>query len=90
MFDQIPNVPPVEGAVNVGCGWTANIHMEFTASGHCTVKYLSLNQTTRNRSCRDLEIPPVVIQLGETGLKKTRLVHLRDLVEGRGRKGGVI
>ena len=70
MFDQIPNVPPIEGAVNVGCGWTANIHMEFTASGHCTVKYLSLNQTTRNRSCRDLEIPPVVIQLGETGLKR--------------------
>ena len=25
MFDQTPNVPPIKDAVNVGCGWTANI-----------------------------------------------------------------
>ena len=80
MFDQIPNVPPIEGAVNVGCGWTANIHMEFTASGHCTVKYLSLNQTTRNRSCRDLEIPTVVIQLGKNRIKKDQVGAAPGLV----------
>ena len=25
MFDQAPDVPPNEGAVNMGCGLTANV-----------------------------------------------------------------
>ena len=25
MFDQTPNVPPIESAVNVCCGWTAGV-----------------------------------------------------------------
>ena len=25
MFDWSPNVPPIEGAVNVECGWTASV-----------------------------------------------------------------
>ena len=47
--------------------------MEFAASGYCTVKYLTFNQTTRNRSCRDLEIPTVVIQLGKNRIKKDQV-----------------
>ena len=25
MFDWTPNVSPIEGALNVGCGWTASV-----------------------------------------------------------------
>ena len=25
MFDRTPNVPPIEGAINVGCGWTVSV-----------------------------------------------------------------
>ena len=51
------------------------------------MKYLRLDQTTKNLTCGDLEILLVVIRLGETGLKKTRLVYLLDLFEGRGEEG---
>ena len=52
--------------------------------------YLRLNQTMRTLTGGDLEIPLVVIQLGVTSLKKTRLVYLLDLFGGRGRRDGVM
>ena len=56
-------------------------------SGWCTRKWLRLFQTVRNLTSGDLEIPLVVVQPRATGLKKTRLVHLPNLFEGRGEKG---
>ena len=50
--------------------------------GVLQVKQLRLDQTIRNLTCGDLEIPFVVIRLGVTGLKKTRLMYLLDLFEG--------
>ena len=35
----------------------------------------------------DLEIPLVVIRLGVTRLKRTKVAYLLDLFEGRGEKG---
>ena len=60
--------------------------MEFIAIGWCTRKWLRLYQTVRDLTSGDLRIPLVVIQLGVTGLKKTRVVYLLDLFEGRGEK----
>ena len=60
--------------------------MEFIAIGWCTRKWLRLYQTVRDLTSGDLGIPLVVIQLGVTGLKKTRVVYLLDLFEGRGEK----
>ena len=51
---------------------------------------LWLNQTARNLTCGDLEIPHVVIQLGVTGLKKLELIYLMDLFGRRGRRSGMI
>ena len=45
---------------------------------------MRLDQTIGNLTSGDLEIPLVVIQLGVTGLKKTRVEYLLDLFEGRG------
>ena len=56
------------------------------AAGWCTRKRLKFYQITRNLTPGDLGIPLVVIQPGVPGLKKTRLVHLPDLLEGRGEK----
>ena len=53
----------------------------------CIRKWLRLYQTIRNPSSSDLEILVVVIRLGVTRLKKTRVVYLPDLFEGRGEKG---
>ena len=39
------------------------------------------------KSSGDLGIPFVVSRLGITGLKKTRVVYLLDLFEGRGQNG---
>ena len=49
-------------------------------------KWLRLDQTMRNLNSGDLEILLVVIQLGETRLKKTRVKYLLDLFEGSGEK----
>ena len=48
--------------------------MEFVAAGLCTRKWLKLYQTRRNLTSSDLGILLVVIRLGVTGLKKTRVV----------------
>ena len=64
---------PIEGAVNVGCQWTASV------SG--------LIKLQKNLICGDLEIPLVVIQLGVPGLKKARLLYLLDLFGERGEEG---
>ena len=60
--------------------------MELIAIGCCTRKWLRLYQTIRDLTSGDLGIPLVVIRLGVTGLKKTRVVYLLDLFEGRGEK----
>ena len=49
-----------------------------------------LDQTLRNLTCSDLKISLVIIRLGVTGIKKTRLVYLQDLFGRRGRRIGVI
>ena len=48
---------------------------------------LRLDQTMRNLTSGDLGMLLVVIQLRVTGLKKTKIVYLLDLFEGRGEKG---
>ena len=48
---------------------------------------MRLDQAIRNLTCDDFGIPLVVIQLGETRLKKTRVAYLQDVFEGRGEKG---
>ena len=60
--------------------------MELVAAGWCTTKWLRFNQTIRNLTSGDLVIPLLVIQLGVTGLRKTRIVYLLDLFEGKGEK----
>ena len=60
--------------------------MELVAAGWCTTKWLRFNQTIRNLTSGDLVIPLLVIQLGVTGLRKTRIVYLLDLFEGKGKK----
>ena len=60
--------------------------MEFVAAGWCTRKWLRLYQIIRNLTSGDLGILLVVIRLGATVLKKTRIVYLLDLFEGRGEK----
>ena len=62
-------------------------YMEFVAAGWCTRKWLSRYQIIRNLTSGDLGIPLVVIRPVVTGLKKTRLLHLPDLFEGRGENG---
>ena len=53
-------------------------------------KQLRLDQAIRNLTFGDLEIPLVVTGVGVTGLKKTGVMYLLGLFEGRGRSGGVI
>ena len=60
--------------------------MEFVATGWCTRNWLRLCQTIRNLSSGDLGILLVVIRLGVARLKKTRVVYLSHLFEGRGEK----
>ena len=60
--------------------------MEFVAVGWCTRKWLRLYQTIRDLTSGDLGIALVVTRLGVTGLKKTRVVYLLDLFEGKGEK----
>ena len=61
--------------------------MEFVATGWCTGKWLRLNQTTKDLTFDDLEIPLVVIRLRVTGPKKTKFLRLLDLLVGRMEKG---
>ena len=63
--------------------WLGGKCMEFVAAGSCTKKWLRFYQTIRNLTSGDLRIPLLVIRLGVTGLKKTRIVYLIDLLEGR-------
>ena len=49
--------------------------------------WLMFDQTIRNLTSGDLGIPFMLIQLGVTGLKSTRIVYLLDLFEKRGEKG---
>ena len=58
--------------------------MEFVAARLCTRKWLRLNQTKRFLTSADLGILLVVIVLGVTRLKMTRVVYLLQLFEGRG------
>ena len=57
--------------------------MELVAAGWCTTKWLRFDQTIRSLTSGDLVIPLVVIQLGVTRLRKTRVVYLLDLFEGK-------
>ena len=61
--------------------------MEFVTVGCCTRTWLRFDQTVRNLPSGDLGIPFVVSQLGVAGLKKTSVVFLLDLLEGRGENG---
>ena len=61
--------------------------MELVAAGWCTTKWLRFNQTIRNVTSGYLVIPLVVIQLGVSGLRKTRVVYLLDLLERKGEQG---
>ena len=60
--------------------------MEFVATRLCTRKRLRLYQTKGNLTSADLGILLVVIRLGVTRLKMTRVVYLLQLFEGRGEK----
>ena len=70
IFDWISNAPTTGGAVN-----------EFVVAGWCRWRYLRLDQTTRNLTCSDLEIPLVV-----TGFKKIGCIP-QGLVGWKGVKG---
>ena len=48
---------------------------------------VEVDQTMRNLTSGDLGILLVLLQLRVTGLKKTKVVYLLDLFEGRGEKG---
>ena len=61
--------------------------VEFVIAGWCTRKWLRLDQTIGNLTCGDVEISPVVIRLGQAGLKKAGFVYLLGLLEGRREKG---
>ena len=61
--------------------------MEFVTVGCCTRTWLRFDQTVRNLPSGDLGIPFVVSRLGVAGLKKTSVVFLLDLLEGRGENG---
>ena len=53
----------------------------------CRLMWLKPDQTMRNLTSGDLGILLVMIQLRVTGWKKTKIVYLLDLFEGRGEKG---
>ena len=53
----------------------------------CRLMWLRLDQTMRNLTYGDLGILLVVIQLIVTVWKKTKVVYLLDLFDGRGEKG---
>ena len=59
--------------------------IKFVAAGWCITKWSRLNQIIRNLTFGDLLILFMVIPLGVTGLRKSRVVYLLDLFERRGR-----
>ena len=61
--------------------------MEFAVAGCCTRNWLRFNQTIRNFTSGDLGIPLKVSRLGVTDLKKTRVVFLLHLFQGRRENG---
>ena len=61
--------------------------MEFITVGYCTKTWLRFDQNVRNLPSGDLGIPFVVSRLGVAGLKKTSIVYLLDLFEGRWQNG---
>ena len=61
--------------------------MEFLATSCSTSTWLRFDQTVRNVTSGGLGILLVVGRLGVAGLKKTRVVYLLDLFEGRGENG---
>ena len=78
------NTDPTRGVVNVGWGWNASALESCPQTG---VKgSLRFYQAIRNLTFGDMGIPLVVIRLGVIGLKKTKLVYLLALFEGRGEK----
>ena len=68
----------------MGGGWGG---LQVHGICSCRLMWLTLDQTMRNLTSGDLRILLVVIQLRVTGLKKTKVVYLLDLFEGRGEKG---
>ena len=67
--------------------WADSKCMKFVAAGCCTRKCLRYYQTLRNLTFGDLGILLVVIRLGVTGLKKTRVVYVLDFFQGSGKTG---
>ena len=61
--------------------------MEFVAAGCCTRKWLMFDQTITKLTTGDLGISLVVSRLGQFRLKKTRVMYLLDLIEGREQNG---
>ena len=78
MFIASAKVPEREGII-----FGLQVHGIRT----CRLMWLRLDQTMRNLTSGDLGILLVVIQLRVTGLKKTKVVYLLDLFEGRREKG---
>ena len=64
--------------------------IEFVSTGCLTRKWLRFDQTIRNLTSGDLGILLVVIQLGVTGLKKTRSCISWICLKEWGRRGTTI
>ena len=60
--------------------------MELVVAGWCTRKWLRFDQIIRNLTSGDCGISLLLIRLGVTGLRKTRVVYFLDLFEGRAEK----
>ena len=69
---------PIEGAVNMGCEWTASVWS--------LCRRLVYSEVVEARSNYDkyLEIPNILIPMGVTGLKKTGMVCLLNFFGERG------
>ena len=67
----------------MGCGWTANAWNPYRLVYKEVVEAQS---AIKNLTSGDLGISLVVLRLGVTGLKKTRVVYLLDLFERREEK----
>ena len=67
----------------MGCGWTANAWNPYRL---VSKEVIEAQSAIRNLTSGDLGISLVVVRLGVTGLKKTRVVYLLDLFERREEK----
>ena len=61
--------------------------MEFIDTAWCSGNWLRLDQTRRDLTCGDLEIPLVAIRVGKTEPKNNKFVCHLDLLGGSGKKG---